>query len=221
MDSTDHSLTYLQGLEDNTKEVVCQSNRGKAITSGGGFSNYYTQPFWQESAISNYFTSVAAAGQIPQAGYHAAGRGYPDVSLAGSMYLVYLGDKMVVESGTSASTPAIAGFFSTINAARFAIGKGALGWINPALYANSDAFVNDITSGDNLCAADGSCCPQGFYATDGWDPATGLGSVNFGKMQSVLVALGNPVNGALIPPTMAPSSVPRQGKQHSHCYLIS
>lgn len=191
---------------------MCQANRGQAITSGGGFSNYYPQPYWQASAVSNYFTAVDTAGQNPQAGYNPAGRGYPDISLAGSMYLVYIGNQEQFLSGTSASTPAIAGFFSTINAARFDAGKGALGWLNPTLYAYSETFVNDITIGDNMCAADGTCCPQGFYASTGWDPTTGLGSVNFGKMQALFVALGNPVNGALIAPTAAPSDAPKQSE---------
>ena len=91
----------------------------------------------------------------PVQGYGARGRGYPDVAFAGAKFIVRIGGKFYGISGTSASTPGVAGMFSNINAARMAIGKGSIGWVNPALYTNSDSFVNDITSGDNKCASDG------------------------------------------------------------------
>ena len=71
--------------------------------------------------------------------------------------------------GTSASCPVAAGFFSNVNAARLAAGKGSLGWVTPALYAYALLFVNDVTSGNNAqCSG-----AVGFYATTGWDPVTG------------------------------------------------
>ena len=188
---------------------MCQSDNTGAITSGGGFSSFYPQPSYQKEAVAGYFTLAKNAGQTPIAGYNAAGRGYPDLSLAGLAYAVVIGLKFYKISGTSAGAPAIAGFFSNINAARMAIGKGPVGWVNPTLYAYSASFTNDITSGDNHCTANNICCPQGFYATPGWDPASGLGSVNYGKMQSIFLALGN-TNGLKEPttsPTLRPLSV--------------
>ena len=41
-----------QGPESAQAEIVCQSNRGSSITSGGGFSRIYKQPTWQENAIA-------------------------------------------------------------------------------------------------------------------------------------------------------------------------
>ena len=115
---------------------MCQSDNGRAFTSGGGFSTFYEQPAYQTSAVADYFVSAANAGQSPVAGY-GTGRGYPDVSLVGTSYLAIVGGREKYLSGTSASTPALAGFFSNINAARIAAGKGSLGWVNPVLYANS------------------------------------------------------------------------------------
>jgi hypothetical protein len=114
-------------------------------------------------------------------------------------------------SGTSASCPAIAGFISNINAARIAAGKGSLGFLNPAIYAYGSSFTNDITSGSIFCVADGTCCPQGFYAAPGWDPTTGFGSVNYGKMASVLVGLGStivPTSSPVVAPIPAPVAPP-------------
>lgn len=90
-------------------------------------------------------------------------------------------------SGTSASSPVVAGMVSLVNAERRAAGNSTLGWLNPVLYSLYPAFVNDITSGDNKCLSAGhSCCDQGFYATVGWDPASGLGSIDFDKFRKTL-----------------------------------
>jgi hypothetical protein len=118
-------------------------------------------------------------------------------------YVVVTGGISYAVSGTSASCPAVAGFISNINAARLAIGKGSVGWINPALYTKGSSFVNDITSGNIKCVADGTCCSTGFYATAGWDPATGLGSVNYGKMAPFFVALGSNIIYSF--PSMSPA----------------
>lgn len=206
MPSVSHvTLLALKGVEIDATEVVCSSANGHGITSGGGFSAYYTQPSWQKAAVSTFFSNSAAAGSTFKEGYNASGRGYPDISLAGSMYEVILGGNVMYVSGTSASSPAVAGFFSSINAARFALGKGSLGWVNPALYAHSDSFVTDVTSGSTYCAADGTCCPQGFTATVGWDPATGLGSVNYDRLLSTFISLGKPENIFDASPTLVPS----------------
>jgi hypothetical protein len=205
----------LQGLQNEPygPEVVAQSdtNSGSSFTTGGGFSVHYPAPSWQTDVISAYFKSAAAAGRTPVAGY-GAGRGFPDLSIAGVNYMVVIGGKLTKESGTSASAPVVAAFFSNINAARIAAGKGPLGWVTPALYKYSNSFVNDITSGNNKCVALGTCCPQGYYAGPGWDPACGLGSPNYGKMHHILVALGDEVNAAL--PTALPT-VRGTGPSHS------
>jgi hypothetical protein len=85
--------------------------------------------------------------------------------------------------GTSASCPVAAGFFSNVNAARLAAGKGSLGWVTPALYTYAPLFVNDVTVGNNAqCSG-----AVGFYATTGWDPVTG--ETGEGKTQSVTHSL--------------------------------
>jgi hypothetical protein len=123
-------------------------------------------------------------------------------------YACEVGGSKFIASGTSAATPVIAGFFSNINAARLALGKGSLGWVTPSLYAHSKSFVNDITVGHNYCVIGGNCCPQGFVAAKDWDPTTGLGSPNYGRMHDVLVELGSEVNHAGKDPTQQPTSQP-------------
>eukprot|EP01042_Synura_sphagnicola_P009958 gene9958-biopygen10344 len=134
------------GLETNSAEIVCSSSTGSVITSGGGFSNFFGKPSYQKQAVTNYFNTVSPA---PVSGYNRTGRGIPDVSLAGSCYYVVVGGALQLESGTSASTPAFAGMVSLLNAERRRQGRPNVGLLNPALYASSGIFANDITSGDN------------------------------------------------------------------------
>lgn len=107
------------------------------------------------------------------------------------------GNVDVFISGTSASAPVFAGMVSLVNAARLEQGKGPLGWLNPALYQQASSFIRDISEGNNNCVplATGSsvsvpiCCTQGFAATTGWDPVTGLGSVDFASFMNTFVNL--------------------------------
>ena len=52
-----------------------------------------------------------------------------------------------------------------LNDARISGGKPPLGFLNPWLYKNGYAKLNDITVGNNP-----GCGTQGFNATVGWDP---------------------------------------------------
>lgn len=191
------------GVESHGTEVVCQTNLGARITSGGGFSNFITRPSYQDTAVTAYFASGVTA---PVSGYSATGRGIPDVSLAGRNYQTVIGGGSYVSDGTSCSTPAVAGMVSLINAARKNIGLPTVGFLNPTLYASGGSFANDITSGHNKCGMS-ACCPQGFYASTGWDPVTGFGSVNFTMLYNLLIpsASSSPTTS---PTTMLPSTKP-------------
>jgi hypothetical protein len=95
-----------------------------------------------------------------------------------------------------------AAMVSQVNAKRLAAGKSSLGWINPSLYSlASSILLNDVTSGNNNCVEQNSddipdapyyfCCAQGFSAAPGWDPVTGIGSVNYTAFEIAFFALGN------------------------------
>jgi len=173
-------------------EIVCSSGTGGLVTSGGGFSTVFPQASYQTSAVSSYFNSSVSLP--PSSMYNMNGRGYPDVALVGHNYLVYIGGQLYQVSGTSCSAPTFAGMLSLVNDARLNQQKSPLGFVTPALYslANSQGVFNDITCGLNNCCAGEPptvCCQYGFYAQTGWDPSTGLGSVNFAGLLSALSAL--------------------------------
>jgi len=184
-----------QGPEESLPEVVCSSARNNTfITSGGGFSQHFKTPSFQAGAVAAY---VANQSNALGPGYNAKGRGYPDVALIGHLYPIIVGGEQNIKDGTSASTPVMAAIISLVNSRRLAAGKPSVGWANPALYswASNPEIFHDITEGVNNCCAGGwdgpaVCCPEhGFYATKGWDPATGLGSVNVGNLIDAWVAL--------------------------------
>ena len=173
--------------------MVAQSNIGTCpYTSGGGFSNVYSTPLYQLNGVKNYLALVINDTALhPVRGYNSAGRGFPDLSMQGYYYVTLSGDQLWLSSGSSASCPAMAGLFSNLNAARMRIGKGAVGFVHPALYKLASKFINDVKEGNNKCTQNSQiCCPEGFYATPGWDPASGLGSINYGKMEAVFLTLG-------------------------------
>eukprot|EP00428_Durinskia_dybowskii_P062055 CAMPEP_0170380796 /NCGR_PEP_ID=MMETSP0117_2-20130122/14069_1 /TAXON_ID=400756 /ORGANISM="Durinskia baltica, Strain CSIRO CS-38" /LENGTH=661 /DNA_ID=CAMNT_0010636329 /DNA_START=129 /DNA_END=2114 /DNA_ORIENTATION=+ len=189
-----------QGPEEGNPEIACQSNEGGVITTGGGFSTYNPTPSWQQDAVDAYFSGLSSSN-TPTSGYNPNGRGYPDISMIGVKYQVVVQGKMKSVYGTSASSPVVAALVSLVNAARAANNQTSLGFINPTLYAygmpntlgvNGTNFqpFNDVTEGYNKCTAGSNpvCCDSGFYATSGWDPVTGFGSVfypNFAAMFEV------------------------------------
>ncbi|KHN94998.1 family S53 protease-like protein [Metarhizium album ARSEF 1941] len=114
--------------------------------------------------------------------YNPNGRGYPDVALVGESYDIVLNGR--VDSGaygTSASSPAWAALVSLINDQRIGQGKAPLGFLNPLLYSSGRSALRDITDGNNR-----GCGTDGFPAAQGWDPVTGLGTLDFSKLTRAL-----------------------------------
>ncbi|KZT63834.1 subtilisin-like protein [Daedalea quercina L-15889] len=169
------------GKTVNDPEVACDTN----IYSGGGFSNVFAIPDWQVDAVHGYLNnySVAYAADV----YNSSGisRGYPDIALNGLNYSVISNGLIQLVAGTSASAPTAAAILSGVNDARLAAGKSPIGFINPTIYSsNFSSGFNDITSGNNP-----GCGTDGFSAQPGWDPVTGLGTLNFPKLLDLWLAL--------------------------------
>ena len=127
-------------------------------------------------------TSFPPAGTFP-----TTGRATPDVSALGEGYQVYVSGKVESVGGTSASSPAFAGYVALLNEARFKAGKPQMGFFNPFAYANPDAFT-DVVAGTNAISREGLPFEYGFAAAPGWDAATGLGTPKFDKLLAAALA---------------------------------
>ncbi len=175
--------------------------------------------------MNAYFSNLSTA-QTPSSGFNPNGRGYPDVSMIGVWYQIFNQGSLTSLFGTSASSPVFAALLTLTNTARAKLGKGPVGFINPTLYAKGTAsgLFNDITSGENNCiafsdiehASHAHCCESGFYATAGWDPTTGFGSMNYPNVLAMFDALhGDPSaeptaqpTNPTVAPSLMPSAVP-------------
>jgi kumamolisin len=133
-------------------------------STGGGISDVFALPVWQNGA--GVPPSVNSGAHV--------GRGVPDV--AGDAdpetgYAIVVDGQNEIFGGTSAVAPLWAGLVALLNQHR----GSALGFINPALYANPKA-LRDITSGNN----------GAYTAGPGWDACTGLGSPNGSALEAAL-----------------------------------
>ena len=165
------------------------SNAGGYVGTSGGVSSYYSIPSWQTN-VSNM------AGR----GGSSTARNIPDVALTGDNVYVAYGDGSSAEyGGTSCATPLWAGFMALVNQQAIAQGRPSTGFINPAIYALSAgasyaACFHDVTTGNNTWPSS----PNEFYATNGYDLCTGLGTPNG---QSLINALAGPVDALGISPS--------------------
>jgi tripeptidyl-peptidase-1 len=160
-----------------------ESASERVIFSGGGFSNYFALPSYQQKAMSTYFTNYAPSYGSDRFNNSQKVRGYPDVAANGVNYVTAVNGQFSLSLGTSASCPTFASLLNMVNEQRLMANKKPVGFVNPALYANP-SVMNDITNGGNQ-----GCGTAGFNSTVGWDSVTGLGTPNFPAMVDMFMNL--------------------------------
>ncbi|KAE8443691.1 hypothetical protein EG329_001463 [Mollisiaceae sp. DMI_Dod_QoI] len=160
-----------------------ESASERVIFSGGGFSNVFPMPSYQQKAVATFFAEHAPSYGADRFNNSQNVRGYPDVSANGVNYVTAVDGKFSLAFGTSASTPTFASILNMINEQRINAKKTPIGFINPVLYANPQV-LNDVTNGGNQ-----GCGTPGFNSTVGWDPVTGLGTPNFPAMLDLFMSL--------------------------------
>jgi len=148
--------------------------------SGGGASQVYPQPSWQQGV-----EGTAAANGM---------RAVPDVAMTAAAHdgtMIYENGAYWIVSGTSAAAPSLAGVMALV-VAKQGVGQGSA---NPELYS----LLNAATSPFHATPAGNNSVPgvEGFSAGGGaYNLATGLGSVD-GAM--LVEEWGN---GVAPPPTL-------------------
>ncbi|KAH9973600.1 subtilisin-like protein [Lactifluus volemus] len=152
-----------------------------ADLSGGGFSNYFPRPQYQESAVLSYLAHI---GDQYAGLFNPYGRAYPDISAQALNFRIVFNGLVVGVKGTSCSTPTAAGIISLLNDVRISQCEPPLGFLNPLLYSSASEGINAITSGSNP-----GCGTPGFSAVAGWNPVTGLGTPDFLRLKGILARL--------------------------------
>ena len=147
-----------------TGEVTWNEEAIGEGATGGGVSEAFARPGFQSGT------------NVPAAPNGFSGRGVPDVAGnadPASGYSVLVDGQKIVMGGTSAVAPLWAALVARVNQS---LGAPA-GYLNPSLYAPAEeGTFHDITNGDN----------SGYSAGPGWDPCTGLGSPDGGKLLNAL-----------------------------------
>jgi kumamolisin len=157
-------------VEGNTITSESAWNDGEGGATGGGISDIFALPSWQNHT------------KLPSGNDGHLGRGIPDVSVdasLGSGCRVYIGGREKVLGGTAASTPLWAGLIALMNQQ---LGHN-IGYFNPLLYTKigpADVLRN-ITVGDNSVHD-----VKGYSAGLGWNSATGWGSPDGKKLLEAL-----------------------------------
>ncbi|KAF8258682.1 subtilisin-like protein [Lactarius quietus] len=145
-----------------------------APLSGGGFSDYFARPSYQEKVVPTFLLSH---GDQYRGLYQPNGRGVPDVSAQAVGFKIFRKGEEKKISGTSGATPIVAGIISLLNDNRISQGKAPRGFLNPWLYGKARVGFTDIKEGSNP-----GCGTPGFSAIVGWDPVTGLGTPDFEQL---------------------------------------
>jgi tripeptidyl-peptidase-1 len=162
--------------------------------SSGGFSDRWPRPWWQNYAVHEYLEKL---GDRWKGLYNPYGRGFPDISAQGRNYYVVDKGRLTRVSGTSASAPTISSIIALLNAARLQSGQRPFGFLNPWLYTKGFKGLTDIVNGgstgctgiDNYSGLPTPYVPYASWnATAGWDPVTGLGTPDFGKLLKLATA---------------------------------
>jgi hypothetical protein len=150
--------------------------------SGGGISGYGI-PDWQQGI--NMTTNLGSTSY----------RNYPDVAMpADNIFTVYEDGSIVGGTGgTSAASPLWAGFMALVNQQAASLGKPAVGFVNPAIYAIGKGpyavYTNcfhDVTTGNTFNSQN----PSRYAACPGYDLCTGWGSPTGSNTINALVGTG-------------------------------
>ena len=162
-------------------EKACET----VIYSGGGFSNVFPLPRYQQQAVGSFFQNYPPPYGPNRYNNSQEVRAIPDISANGANYVIAIDGQFALVYGTSASAPTLGSILTLINEQRYNHGQSSIGFINPVAYKHPEVF-NDVTQGNNP-----GCGTQGFSAVPGWDPVTGLGTPNYPKMLKLWLSLGN------------------------------
>ncbi|KAH7148438.1 peptidase S8/S53 domain-containing protein [Dactylonectria macrodidyma] len=174
-------VTSVGGTEGNSPEVAWHY-------SSGGFSEYFSRPYWQDDTVSKYLSNYGAKWK---GYYNPNGRAYPDVAALAVGHQIMNHGVQETSGGTSSASPVFGAIIALINNERLKKGKSPMGFLNPWIYQNARSGFNDIIQGKSvgcegtsLWGLPSPVIPNaGWDAVKGWDPVTGWGTPLFDKLR--------------------------------------
>ena len=205
--STTNGATGGSALSYIPEVVWNDASLGAFGGSGGGSSNYFTKPTWQAGS-----TPTDGARDVPDLALNATDAPTHDSFLycvnvaagqsCGSGFRISATNNGLAAAGGTSFDSQIFGGMLAVMEQKVSPTKG-LGNINPTIYAlgnsvfykagqntltNSTVVFNDVTGGNNqmACTAGSINCGNGgtigYTAVNGYDVATGWGSVNLANL---------------------------------------
>jgi len=241
--SSDEITSLLQYIPEVAwnDDVIAKS---LSATGGGVSTLYTTQPSWQSSYFTttgeanpnskarlvpdvSLYSSPDLPGYLfctsDSSDWVSGQQGSCNDMSAGMRFRDAATNDLTVAGGTSFATPIFAGMVADLNEAKgFISGQGLLNTELYSLASNSStaSAFNDITTGNNECPSSlgSSYCStasSGSYVTStGYDPVTGLGSVNLSALAtawtagtSTLIGTTTSVSAATTSPTSGANDV--------------
>ena len=85
------------GATKNVNPEIVAFDAANNFSSGGGFSNYFARPSYQDSVVPAYITSL---GDKFSGLYNTSGRGYPDIAAQGFRFITIWNGTVVYLDGT-------------------------------------------------------------------------------------------------------------------------
>ena len=184
-----------QVWNDDSSSTASTYGAQYALSSGGGGTSTLTaRPSWQTgvtgipSGSYRLVPDISLDSSGDNAGYLYCTSDSTSTKITGSCSNGFRDSSdqyLTVAGGTSFAAPIFAGMLALINQKENSTGQGLINSTLYTLAANSTTYssaFHDITSGGNECTAGSSYCSSAgeseYYATTGYDEASGLGSVD-------------------------------------------
>ncbi|EKJ70784.1 hypothetical protein FPSE_09020 [Fusarium pseudograminearum CS3096] len=183
-------VTTVGGTGGNNPEIALSDGEGEPFSTGGGFSDLFPRPEYQEKAMKEYLKKY---GKKWQAYYNPKGRAYPDVAAIAAELPVMVRGEVRPATGTSAAAPTFGAIVALLSNERLRKGKPAMGFLNPWIYKKGYKGFTDIVHGRNYGCQGFSLqdtpAPKipgaGWEAVKGWDPVSGFGTPLYDKLEKL------------------------------------
>ena len=148
-------VTTVGGTTGNSPE-------GAWSGGGGGFSDVFGRPSYQNAAVNSWLTNDRTHASVSSY-FNSSGRAYPDISAQATNFVIVVSGSSTGVSGTSAATPTFSSIIQLLNSDRIASGLKPLGFLNPWIYSSASSGMTDITTG-KISGCSGVISGAGFQA---------------------------------------------------------